>query len=186
MSSRPDGPRSPKKNDSSPSEKTEEVGKSSGPFDVRTVKALVSLMTQHDLSEIDLREGNQRLRLRRGYQPGAPQAAASSAPAPVQVAAASAPRIDAAPPPPQASSRRLIDIKSPTIGTFYSSPKPGEPPFVKAGSKVSPETVVCLIEAMKIFNEIQAECSGIIAEVLVENQQAVEYNQVLFRVDPTG
>ena len=79
-----------------------------------------------------------------------------------------------------------MEIKSPTPGTFYAAPKPGEPPYVKAGSKVAPETVVCLIEAMKLYNEVQAECAGVIVEVLVENQQPVEYGQVLFKVDPTG
>ena len=68
----------------------------------------------------------------------------------------------------------------------HAAPKPGEPPFVKVGSKVAPETVVCLIEAMKLYNEVQAECAGVIVEALVENQQAVEYGQVLFKVDPAG
>jgi acetyl-CoA carboxylase biotin carboxyl carrier protein len=80
----------------------------------------------------------------------------------------------------------LIPIKSPTPGTFYKAPSPDAEPFVKVGSRVTPTTVVCMIEAMKIFNEIPAECNGVIAEVLVENQQPVEYGQVLFQVDPTG
>ena len=83
-------------------------------------------------------------------------------------------------------AKKLIEIKSPTPGTFYSAPKPDAQAYVRAGSKVRPETVVGLIEAMKIFNEINAECNGVIAEILVENQQPVEYGQVLFRVDPTG
>ena len=177
-----EGGKPPRKNDTAPAEKTDEAGKSSGPFDVRTVKALVALMTQHDLSEIELREGNQRLRLRRGaYQPVAPigvQAAAPPAPT-----AGSAPKTET-PPTPAPPSRQLLEIKSPTPGTFYAAPKPGETPFVKVGSKVTPETVVCLIEAMKLYNEVQAECSGIIVEALVENQQAVEYGQVLFKVEP--
>ncbi len=89
-------------------------------------------------------------------------------------------------PPPSRRPRQLLEIKSPTPGTFYAAAKPGEPPFVKVGSKVAPETVVCLIEAMKLYNEVQAECAGIVVEVLVENQQAVEYGQVLFKVDPAG
>jgi acetyl-CoA carboxylase biotin carboxyl carrier protein len=162
----------------------DEPSKAPGPFDVRTIKSLVALMTQHDLSEIDLRDGNQRLRLRRGsYQPiglapgpaAAPVAANSGAAPPAEAPA------QAAPP-----GRQLIEIKSPTPGTFYAAAKPGEPPFVKVGGKVSPETVVCLIEAMKLYNEVQAECSGVIVEALVENQQPVEYGQVLFKVDPAG
>lgn len=178
-----EGGKPPKKNDATPPEKLEESGKAAGPFDVRTVKALVSLMTQHDLSEMELRDGNQRLRLRRGaFQPLAPASVPAAAP---PEATASAPRTDPAVPAP-APSRQLLEIKSPTPGTFYVAPKPGEPPFVKVGSKVTPETVVCLIEAMKLYNEVQAECAGVIVEALVENQQPVEYGQVLFKVDPTA
>jgi acetyl-CoA carboxylase biotin carboxyl carrier protein len=87
------------------------------------------------------------------------------------------------PPQPQ---KKLIEIKSPTPGTFYARPNPDADPFVKAGSRVEPKTVVCLIEAMKLYTEIQAECTGVITEILVENAQPVEFDQVLFRVDPTG
>jgi acetyl-CoA carboxylase biotin carboxyl carrier protein len=155
------------------------------PFDVRTIQRLVALMSRHDLSEIDLREGEVRIRLRRG--PSGPIIATTAAP---PVAAAAPPAASTAPPPapaaPAAPSKNLAPIKSPTIGTFYAAAKPGAEPFVKVGSRVTPTTVVCLIEAMKLFNEIQAECSGVVTEVLVEDKQAVEYGQVLFRVDPTG
>ena len=113
--------------------------------------------------------------------------------APAQVAPF--PAAGAAPPPSgnakpdapaAAPAKKLIEIKSATVGTFYSSPNPDSPPFVRVGSKVAHDTVVCVIEAMKLFNEVMAECSGTIAEILVENQQPVEYNQVLFRVDPAG
>ncbi len=84
-------------------------------------------------------------------------------------------------------SRNLLRaIKSPTPGTFYSSASPDAEPFVKVGSRVTPTTVVCVIEAMKIFNEITADCAGVITEICVENQQAVEFNQVLFKVDPAA
>jgi acetyl-CoA carboxylase biotin carboxyl carrier protein len=155
------------------------------PFDVATIKQLVALMSRHDLNEIDLREGDVRLRLRRGARAAAPALPPTSpAPAvtPIPAAApAPAPRDDGVKPP-----KVLHEIKSPTPGTFYSSATPGTEPFVRVGSQVTPSTVVCLIEAMKIFNEIQAECSGVITEILVENQQPVEYGQVLFRVDPTN
>jgi acetyl-CoA carboxylase biotin carboxyl carrier protein len=179
-----EGAKTPKKTETAAIDKADENVKSTGPFDVRTVKALVSLMTQHDLSEIELRDGNQRMRLRRGnYQPVLP---VSVAPVPASpTAAPSAPKAES-PAPAAAPTRNLIEIKSPTPGTFYAAAKPGEPPFVKVGSKVSPETVVCLIEAMKLYNEVQAECAGVIVEALVENQQAVEYGQVLFKVDPAA
>jgi acetyl-CoA carboxylase biotin carboxyl carrier protein len=159
------------------------------PFDVRTIKDLVGLMSRHDLSEIDLREGDLRIRLRRGPRKTAVALAPAASPTP------------AAPPPPASvpnpataakpvedtkPAKTLVAIKSPTPGTFYMSPSPDAEAFVRVGSRVTPTTVVCLIEAMKIFNEITADCNGVITEVLVENQQPVEYGQVLFRVDPTG
>jgi len=164
----------------------DDASRNPGPFDLRTVKALVALMRDHDLSEIDLREGTQRICLRRGSLqavatavtiPGTPAPAPASQPAPPKNDAPSS----SAPP-----AKKLIEIKSPTPGTFYASANPESPPFVKVGARVAPNTVVCLIEAMKIFNEITADCTGTIIEILVENQQAVEYGQVLFRVDPTG
>jgi acetyl-CoA carboxylase biotin carboxyl carrier protein len=181
-----EGGKPPRKNEAASPEKADEPGKAPGPFDVRTVKALVSLMTQHDLSEIELRDGNQRLRLRRGaYQPLVPVGAVATTPV-VSVATSSNPKAESPPAPPRPPARQLLEIKSPTPGTFYAAPKPGEPQFVKVGSKVAPDTVVCLIEAMKLYNEVQAECAGVIVDILVENQQPVEYGQVLFKVDPVG
>jgi acetyl-CoA carboxylase biotin carboxyl carrier protein len=180
-----EGARPPRKNDAAARDKADEPAKAAGPFDVRTVKALVALMTQHDLSEIELRDGNQRLRLRRGANQ---VEVASHVPGPLPVPSA----IDSpaakkdAPTASAPATRQLVEIKSPTPGTFYAAAKPGDPPFVKVGAKVTPETVVCLIEAMKLYNEVQAECAGVIVEALVENQQAVEYGQVLFKVDPAG
>jgi acetyl-CoA carboxylase biotin carboxyl carrier protein len=153
------------------------------PFDVRTIKDLVALMSRHDLSEIDLREGELRIRLRRGPRgtvavtqtpAPAPQPAATPAPAPAPV------------PDAGKAGKALLTIKSPTPGTFYAAASPDTEPFVRVGSRVTSSTVVCIIEAMKIFNEITADCSGVVTEVLVENQQPVEYGQVLFKVDPTG
>lgn len=161
----------------------EEGSKTPSPFDVRTIKYLVGLMSQHDLSEIDLREGELRIRLRRGARkvlvsPSvAPPAAAPSAPPPPVVTATP----EAAP-----AATALHPIKSPTPGTFYSASSPDAEPFVRVGSRVTPNTVVCVIEAMKIFNEITADCTGVIKEILVENQQPVEFGQVLFKVEPAG
>jgi acetyl-CoA carboxylase biotin carboxyl carrier protein len=152
------------------------------PFDVRVIKTLVGLMNEHDLSEIDLHEGEHRIRIRRGTRQEVVTTVAS--PAPHQPAtAATSYQPDTKPARPAAAG---AVIKSPTPGTFYASPSPGAPPFVSVGSRVAPETVVCIIEAMKILNEIPAECSGVITKVLVENQQPVEYGQALFEVDPSG
>jgi acetyl-CoA carboxylase biotin carboxyl carrier protein len=151
------------------------------PFDVRIIKTLVGLMNQHDLSEIDLHEGEHRIRLRRGTQREVVPTV--STPAAASQSAAMPSTADAK---PQKQAPAGATIKSPTPGTFFASPSPGAPPFVAVGSRVSPETVVCIIEAMKILNEIPAECSGVITKVLADNQQPVEYGQVLFEVDPTG
>jgi acetyl-CoA carboxylase biotin carboxyl carrier protein len=159
--------------------------KAAGPFDVNTVRALVALMSRHDLSEIDLRRGDQRICIRRGPLKTTVNALPSlSALPPPAPAAASTPAKNAEPQP--APARKLIDIKSPTPGTFYSRPSPEADVFVKVGSRIDPKTVVCLIEAMKLYTEIQAECSGVIHEILVENAQPVEIDQVLFRVDPSA
>jgi acetyl-CoA carboxylase biotin carboxyl carrier protein len=148
-------------------------------FDVQTIRHLVALMSRHDLSEIFLQEGDVRIRLRRGPSGNGPAPAA----APVLSAMpASAPSPPAAPEATK-PAKGLHDIKSPVVGTFYAQPKPGEEPYIRVGTRVTPTSVVGLIEAMKIYNEITADCSGVITEVLVENQQAVEFGQVLFRVD---
>ncbi len=93
---------------------------------------------------------------------------------------------EGAAPAAAAPASQLLEIKSPMVGTFYSAPEPGADPYVKVGSRVSPGQVVCIIEAMKIMNEIESELHGVIREVNVENTQPVEFGQVLYRVDPNG
>lgn len=166
---------------------------STGSFDLDRVRELVEMMEKHGVTEVNLRKADERWVLRRGpaevinmMAPGgyAPPPA-SYAPAPVHHAPAAAPH--AAAPSPPAATPAAADgpvIKSPTVGTFYGSPTPGEAPFVKVGSTVKADTVVCIIEAMKVFNQIPAEISGTITEVLVNNGDAVEYGQPLFRVKP--
>lgn len=159
---------------------SDKLGRTPRPFDVATVEKLIGLMADHELSEIDLHDGDSRIRLRKGGQVvTAPAAVASHAPA---VAQAPAP-VAHAPGSPPAENKKLHVITSPTPGTFYAKPGPDDPPFVKVGSKVRPDSVVCKIEAMKIFNDIAAECTGTIVEILVDNAQPVEYGQPLFRVD---
>jgi acetyl-CoA carboxylase biotin carboxyl carrier protein len=145
-------------------------------------------MSEHDLSEIALQEGDQRIRLRRGTSaaPAFYPVPSSVAPAAPVAHASGSPNVSAPPSAPsQPAAKNLIEIKSPMVGTFYAKPKPDKPDYVTVGAKVTPKTVVCQIEAMKLFNEIAAECSGTVAEVCVKNGAAVEYNEVLFRVDPS-
>jgi len=158
------------------------------PFDLDKLKQLVEMMQAHDLTEVHLRRGDEQWRLRRGPKEvlvpasAAPPAVshAPAAPAPAAATPVAAAAASAAP----AEASGLIDIKSPTVGTFYASQSPGEPPFVTVGSAVTPETIVCLIEAMKVFNQIPAEVNGTIAAILVKNGDAVEFGQALFRVKP--
>jgi acetyl-CoA carboxylase biotin carboxyl carrier protein len=147
-------------------------------FDVKKVRRLVELMKEHDLAEIDLRQGEQRVRLRRGAEP------LIAAPAAYPASAHSAPPAAASEKPADAAaSADLAIIKSPMVGTFYSAASPESPAFVKVGDHVGPETTVCIIEAMKVFNEIPAEISGQVAAILVENGAPVEFAQPLFKID---
>ena len=159
------------------------------PFDVRTVEYLLKLMTEHDLSEIDLREGDQRIRLRKGAAVSTAFLPAATGPAHPARQSRPRPSAPARYEPDRSATagagRNLLEIKSPMVGTFYSRPKPDKPDFVAVGAPVKPDTVVCLIEAMKLYNDIKAEVSGTIAEVCVKNGDFVEFNQVLFRVEPS-
>ena len=148
-------------------------------FDVKKVRRLVELMKEHDLAEIDLRQGDQRVRLRRGGEPLVMTAAPASAPRAASTPVSSG-EVPAATP---GAGADLAVIKSPMVGTFYTASSPESPPFVKVGAHVGPDTIVCIIEAMKVFNEIPAEMSGTIAAVLVENGAPVEFGQPLFKID---
>ncbi len=153
-------------------------------FDVKRVRRLVELMKEHDLSELDLKDGEQRVRLRRGAEPMVSYPM-SYAPAPTAAAAtpSAAPSSGGTPAAPAVESG--VVIKSPMVGTFYLSANPESPPFVKVGDHVGPETTVCIVEAMKVFNQIPADMSGQITAVLAENGQPVEFGQPLFRVSPS-
>jgi len=153
-------------------------------FDHRRIRRLVELMNDHDLAEIDLRDAEVRIRIRKHHEPVITQvmaspavSAATLAPAP-QVAAPSAPAAAAA------SEEHLVMIKSIMVGTFFAAPSPDAPPFVKVGDSVGVDTTVCIIEAMKVFNEIPAGVTGKIVAVLVESGDPVEFGQPLFKVDP--
>ena len=150
-------------------------------MDVPFLERLVTLMSDHGLASLELQDGDQRISLSRGT------VAPVAAPAPVTPPAAAG-RLDPEPAapaaPPSAPASDLKEIASPTVGTFYAAPNPDAPPFVKIGDPVTPTTDVCVIEAMKVFNTIQAEASGVIEKVLVENGDPVEFGQALFLVRP--
>lgn len=150
-------------------------------FDVRKVRRLVELMNEYELAEVDLKQGEQRIRLRRGYEPVVQMAA----PTPTAVPSTSVPPVTAAaltPAPAAADEANVAYITSPMVGTFYTASSPDAPPFINVGDSVGPDTVVCILEAMKVFNEIPADCSGKILARLAENGDAIEYGQKLFKV----
>jgi acetyl-CoA carboxylase biotin carboxyl carrier protein len=158
---------------------SEPEAKEDSVFEVQRIRRLIELMKEHDLSEIDLREARHRIRLCRGPRE-APRAYAPPPPPPPATASqAAAPGAKAA----AADSPNTVTIKSPMVGTFYSKPNPKADAFVKVGSKVDVNTPICIIEAMKVFNEIPAEVRGTITAILVEDGEAVEFDKPLFKVE---
>jgi acetyl-CoA carboxylase biotin carboxyl carrier protein len=152
---------------------------SGSPMSTELLERIVKLMAANDLNTVNLRDGEKRVILKRGAVLPVPMAIpAMSMPAPAPAAPAS----KAAEAPAEDTS--LVAIKSPMVGTFYSAPSPDAKPFVSVGSTVGDDTDVCIIEAMKVFNNIKAECRGTIAKVLVSNGQTVEFGQTLFLVKP--
>jgi len=150
------------------------------PKDIKEIKAIIDLMKKHDLSVFEIEKEGFRLKLQK--EPSV-QSAAAAPPAvagpPKSVSSAS----ETAPPAPKAiEAVPLQEIISPMVGTFYRSASPDGAPFVDVGKSVTEDTVVCIIEAMKVMNEIKAETSGVIAEVAVENGKPVQFGQVLFRI----
>jgi len=153
-------------------------------FEIERIRQIIELMKEHELSEVDLRQAEQRIRLRRGDE-GPPTVIAAAAQQPVMP-----PPAPPSPAPVAESGTtaaeegdHIVYIRSPMVGTFYSKSNPNAEPYVKIGDHVSAESTVCIIEAMKMFNEIQAELSGKIVAVLVENEEPVDVNKPLFKVD---
>ncbi|MDG1668394.1 MAG: acetyl-CoA carboxylase biotin carboxyl carrier protein [Opitutae bacterium] len=148
-------------------------------MDLKAIKQVVEMMKRSEISEFEIEEKDFKLRLsRKNGDTQIIQAAAPVAAAPIAPAAPAAPATAAAP----AVEQGVSVVKSPMVGTFYTAASPDSPVFAKVGGKVGADSIVCIIEAMKVMNEIQAELSGTITEVLVENGEAVEYGQPLFKV----
>lgn len=151
-------------------------------MDLKAIKQVVEMMKRSEISEFEIEEKDFKLRLsRKNGDTQIIQAAAPVAAAPIAAAAPAAPAAPATAAAP-AEEQGVSVVKSPMVGTFYTAASPESPVFTKVGAKVSADSIVCIIEAMKVMNEIQAELSGTITEVLVENGEAVEYGQPLFKV----
>jgi len=156
-------------------------------MDVNLLERLVKLMASNDLNTVDVRDGDKRVILKRGQPVLATQTfamPAQHAPSPAHAGQHSSGGAGSATPAPADADAGLVAIKSPMVGTFYSSPSPDAKPFVSVGTRVDEETDVCVIEAMKVFNNIKAETIGTIARILVTNGQTVEFGQTLFLVKP--
>ncbi len=154
--------------------------------DFQKIDRLIQIMKDNDLVEVEIKHGDDKILLKRSQpqqsvitampviSPTIPTAAAGSNTAAATQTPSSAPQ----------QQENLVEIKSPIVGTFYATPGPDSGPYVEVGSHINPQTVVCIIEAMKVMNEIKAETSGTIVEILVTSGQVVEYGQVLFKVKP--
>jgi acetyl-CoA carboxylase biotin carboxyl carrier protein len=153
--------------------------------DLKDIKAIIDLMKKNSVTEFELEKQDFKIRLKRGGNGGAAIAASEDPPAVIYTAAlpSISPPPTPAPPPVPVSSE--LEIKSPMIGTFYRAPSPEAAPYIEIGTEVNPETVVCIIEAMKVMNEIKAEAKGVITQVLVENAKPVEFGQPLFKLRPS-
>lgn len=151
-------------------------------MDLRKLKTLIDLVSESEVSELEITEAEGKVRIVKGggtvvMTQAAPQIMAASAPAPVAVPAA-APAAPAVPATP--AQEAGTPVKSPMVGTFYAASAPGAAPFVAVGTAVKKGQTLCIIEAMKLLNEIEAECDGVVKQILVNNAEPVEYGQALF------
>jgi len=165
---------------------------------IEEIRELIKVVAETGISELEVQRGENRVRIRRTPEvnahnivlPAAPPVAAPAtappAPAPAQpVASAPSPAPPAAETAEQAPDSALVFVKSPIVGTFYEAPAPNAPPFVQVGDTVRPGQVLCIIESMKLMNEIEAEVAGVIVSRMVQNGQPVEYGETLFAIRPT-
>lgn len=155
--------------------------------DLKDIKAIIELMKKNSVSEFELEKQDFKIRLKRGPSNGGgtvsyEEGGLTYVPPAVAVAPGVGVAVPAAPATPPATPE--LDIKSPMIGTFYRAPSPESASYIEIGAEVNPDTVVCIIEAMKVMNEIKAEAKGIISQVLVENAKPVEFGQPLFKLRP--
>jgi len=143
-------------------------------MNIKEIKEVINLMNENGLTEIELEKDGLKIRLKKG-----PGGAVETA-----VSEQAAQSMQPAPQEPAAPEKKNLEIKSPMVGTFYKTPSPDSPPFIKVGDNVDVGQVVCIIEAMKLMNEIKSEVKGKVAAVLVENADPVEFGQTLFLVEP--
>ncbi len=162
-------------------------------MDIKEIKAIVDLMKKNSMTEFEMEKGDFKIRLQRDAHAGkrspASEPVVVQAPAVVQTTPVPVPATPATVPAATETGSAPMatgdtEVKSPMIGTFYRRPSPDADPYSEIGTQVEPDTVVCIIEAMKVMNEIKAEARGVITEILIEDAKPVEYGQILFRIEP--
>lgn len=150
-------------------------------MDIRKVKKLIELVEESGIAELEITEGEESVRINRGHSGGAYMAAPMAQP--MMQAPAAAPAAPAASEPAAPAAPSGHTVRSPMVGTFYRSSSPGSPAFVEVGSSVSVGDTLCIVEAMKMMNQIEADKSGVIKQILVENEEPVEFDQPLFIIE---
>ncbi len=148
-------------------------------MNLKEIREIINLMNEHNLSEIEVDKGDQKIKLKKSSIPGA-EAVIEQPVLPQQ-----APEQVTEKPEPEKKPSNLIEIKAPIVGTFYNAPSPDAAPFVEAGQEIEVGHVVCIIEAMKLMNEIKSEVKGKIIDILVENADPIEFGQILFLIEPS-
>ncbi len=154
-------------------------------MDLKDIKAIIDLMKKNSVSEFELEKQDFKIRLKRGVNGTPSVSSPEDSPVLTYSQPLVAPALPATPAAAIVPPSAELEIKSPMIGTFYRAPSPEAAPYIEVGTEVNPETVVCIIEAMKVMNEIKAEAKGMITQVLVENAKPVEFGQALFKLRPT-
>lgn len=153
-------------------------------MDIRKIKKLIEILEESDIGEIEIKEGEESVRISRGSS-FSPQALVAAAPAPQVAAAAPAAPVAASAPAAEEPSAPVTNghtVKSPMVGTFYSAPSPGSPAFVSVGQHVKPGDVLCIVEAMKMMNQIEADKAGVVEAILADDGDPVEFDQPLVTI----
>jgi len=154
-------------------------------MDIRKVKKLIELLDESGIAEIEITEGEESVRISR-HSPHVPAAPVAIAAAPAPLSVAAAPVAVVAPAPAAEPEEEGYAVTAPMVGTYYSSPSPGSPQFVQVGDRVNEGDTLCIVEAMKMMNQIEAEVSGTVKSIRVQNGDPVEYGQILFVIDQRG
>ena len=159
-------------------------------IDLDFLRGLISAIDESGIDSLEISRGGTRIRINKTPPPAPIAAGAAAAPAPAAPAALPVAAASAAPRAPEAAAApapsNLIEVKSPMVGTYYRSPAPEAPPYVENGTRVAKGQTLCILEAMKLMNELESEVAGTIREICVENGEPVEYGQVLFRIEPAA